>query len=79
MSNFKGKFTVPKSKDMAWAKASNKKWDQRAKVIERMNSQQPFDSEWGEIITLKKKSWYMILCMVMPSTKWPSTFQKMVR
>ena len=24
MSNFKGKFTVPKSKDMAWAKASNK-------------------------------------------------------
>ena len=46
MSNFKGKFTVPKSKDMAWAKASNKKWDQRAKVIERMNSQQPFDSEF---------------------------------
>lgn len=46
MSNFKGKFTVPKSKDMAWAKASNRKWDQRAKVIERMNSQQPFDSEF---------------------------------
>lgn len=45
MSNFKGTFTVPK-KDMDWAKSSTKKWDQRQKVLDRLEQGKAFDSEF---------------------------------
>lgn len=50
MSNFKGKFTVPKSKDMAWAGTTNKLWNQRQKLIDHMESGKPMDeSILGEV------------------------------